>query len=146
MTVATPAEFVYRLPASTAGSRPGSHRSSSRGAGMNFVAHARLFDQPDPRRLDLRASLSNLHRDWQVRVNQHRAAIDIVAIVDVSHSMHFGIERKKISLAADFLHALGFSAGGYADAVGLFAFDAIAREDLTVPVRHGRGAGALMLR
>lgn len=111
---------------------------------MNFVAHARLFDQPDPRRLDLRASLSNLHRDWQVRVNQHRAAIDIMAIVDVSHSMHFGMRRTKIEVATDFLHALGFSAGGYSDAVGLLAFDSSVREDLTMPVRNGRGAGALM--
>ncbi len=143
MTDANPAEFFYRLPATTTGNRPGGHHSRSRGAGMNFVAHARLLDQPDPRRLDLRASISNLHREWQVRVNQHRAAIEIVTIVDTSQNMQFGATRK-IDIAADFLAALGFSAGSYGDAVGLLAFDSHAREDLSMPLRYGRGAGALM--
>ena len=57
---------------------------------MNFVSHAKLTDQPDPRRLDLRASISNIQRDWLVRVNKQRAAITIAAIVDVSPSMYFG--------------------------------------------------------
>lgn len=140
----TPAEFVYRLPTSTTGNRPGSHRSRSRGAGMNFVAHARLLDQPDPRRLDLRASLADLRREWQVRVNQHRASIDICAIVDVSHNMHFGSAGTKLSVAAQFINALGFSAGAYGDAVSMLAFDSIYREDLTVPSRQGRGVGSIM--
>lgn len=144
MTQAVAQDLVYRLSAGITGNRPGSHRSRSRGAGMNFVAHARLLDQPDPRRLDLRASLSNLHREWQVRVNQQRASIDILSLVDVSASMRFGAGRGKIGAVADFLNALGFSAGGYGDATGLLAFDQQQRDDLTVALRHGRGIGALM--
>ena len=105
-------EFVYRLPGNTISTRPGSHRSNSRGSGMNFVSHARLMDQPDPRRLDLRASIANIRKEWLVRVNQQRAAVAVTAIVDVSATMHFGTECSKISVAADFLEALGYSAGG----------------------------------
>ncbi len=137
-------EFIYRLPGSVGGNRPGAHRSNSRGAGMNFVSHAKLMDQPDPRRLDLRASLSSIQRDWLVRVNQQRASITASVIVDVSASMHFGAGQNKLQVAADFLLALGFSAGGLGDAVGLQAFDSVQREDLAMPARFGRGLGQIM--
>ena len=135
------AEFVYRLPGNALNTRPGAHRSGSRGPGLNFVSHARLMDQPDPRRLDLRASLSNLRKEWLVRVNQQRSAIAISAIVDVSSSMRFG---SKISVAADFVEALGYSAGGLGDAVSMYAFDNTMRFDLTLPARYGRGTGQNM--
>lgn len=137
-------EFVYRLPGNAVSSRPGAHRSNSRGAGMNFVSHARLMDQPDPRRLDLRASISNIQKEWLVRVNQQRAAVAVTAIVDVSATMHFGSPTSKITVAADFLEALGYSAGGLGDSVGLYAFDENMRSDLTLPPRYGRGTGQNM--
>lgn len=137
-------EFVYRLPGNTISTRPGSHRSNSRGSGMNFVSHARLMDQPDPRRLDLRASIANIRKEWLVRVNQQRAAVAVTAIVDVSATMHFGTECSKISVAADFLEALGYSAGGLGDSVSLYAFDEQMRNDLTLPQRYGRGTGLNM--
>ncbi len=111
---------------------------------MNFVSHAKLLDQPDPRRLDLRASISSIQKDWLVRVNQQRASITVSAIIDVSASMHFGAQHKKLHVAAQFLQALGFSAGGLGDTVSLQAFDTIQREDLTMPARPGRGLGQTM--
>lgn len=143
MNAAT-AEFVYRLPGNSRSSRPGSHRSNSRGGGMNFVSHAKLTDQPDPRRLDLRASVSNIQRDWLVRINKQRASITVSAIVDVSASMHFGASKNKLQAVVDFLQALGFSAGGLGDSVSLLAFDSVKREDLSMPVRFGRGLGQTM--
>lgn len=139
-----PSEFVYRIPGTSHGARPGAHRSNSRGAGMNFVSHAKLIDQPDPRRLDLRASISSIQRDWLVRINKQRASINISVLVDVSQSMHFGITRKKIDVAIEFLQALGFSAGGLGDAVTLVPFDSVKRDDLTMPSRYGRGVGQTM--
>ena len=138
------AEFVYRLPYNVSSNRPGAHRSNSHGVGMNFVSHAKLLDQPDPRRLDLRASISNIQKDWLVRVNQQRAAITITVIVDVSPSMHFGINHSKLKVATDFVTALGYSANSFGDAVGLLAFDQLRREDLSIPARFGRGIGQTM--
>ncbi len=143
MNTAT-AEFVYRLPGNTSSSRPGAHRSNSRGAGMNFVSHAKLIDQPDPRRLDLRASVSNIQKDWLVRVNKQRASITVSAIVDVSQSMRFGADQNKLQVAAEFLEALGFSAGGLGDSVSLVPFDSVKRDDLSMPARFGRGTGQTM--
>lgn len=143
MTV-TAKEFVYKLPGLSGGSRPGAHRSLSRGAGMEFAAHKRLFDQPDPRRIDLRASLSTIPREWLTRTSYQRSSVAIKAIVDVSASMHFGPTVTKLSVAADFLDALGFSAYRCGDSVSLMAFDHSFRDNLFMPARYGRGIGFTM--
>jgi hypothetical protein len=140
----TPTEFHYRLPGRVSGQRPGSHRGSSIGAGQEFVAHMSLFHRPDPRRLDLRASLRTLNEDWLVRVNRQRAAVTVRAIVDVSASMTFGSERPKLHVVADFLEALGLSAFRVGDAVGMMAFDESERSDLFMPARASRGMGSMM--
>ena len=139
----TDAEFVYRLPVSTTGNRPGAHRGLSRGSGMNFAAHARLFDVPDPRRLDLRASINDARGEWLVRTYQQPASITVNVLLDVSASMNFG-KPGKLKVAADFLRSLGISAYGYGDALSLLPFDEKFREDLYQPPQRGRAVGASM--
>ena len=148
-----PAEeaFEYRLPGRVGGQRPGAHHGMTHGAGQAFAAHARLFDRPDPRRLDLRASLRTPSAtggpEWLVRVQRQRSAIAVYAAVDLSASMHFGAPHTKLQAAADFVEALGTSAFRLGDPLGLVGFDAPAA--LHAPARHGRGVGqalAAMLR
>ena len=103
--------------------------------------HGRLFDYPDPRRLDLRASLRAARSEWLVRVHLQRAAVPVQVIVDVSGSMHFGTRQSKLQVAADFVEALGYSAFRVGDQLGMLAFDAGARDDLFMPARYGRGVG-----
>jgi uncharacterized protein (DUF58 family) len=103
-----------------------------------------LYARPDPRRLDLRASLRDLRGEWLVRVHRQRASVPVHAVVDVSASMAFGARRSKLQVAADFVEALGQSAGRVGDAVGMVAFDAAERADLFVPAVVSRGIGALM--
>src|SRR5437868_1472218 len=107
--------------------RPGLYPGSSVGSGQEFVTHMSLFNRPDPRRLDLRASLRTLREDWLVRVNRQRAGVAVRALVDVSASMGFGGQRPKLHVVADFLEALGLSAFRVGDAVGMMAFDEIER-------------------
>jgi uncharacterized protein (DUF58 family) len=137
-------EFHYRLPMRAGGSRPGSHPGSSFGAGQAFAMHARLFDHPDPRRVDLRASLRAIPAEWLVRVHLQRVAVPVYGVIDVSASMHFGQVRSKLEVAADFVTALGYSAFRAGDQVGMLAFDAAEREDLYSPARHGQGVGDVM--
>ena len=118
----------------------------SLGAGQEFVSHASLYERPDPRRLDLRASLRQMRGDWLVRVHRQRVSISVHAIVDVSASMHFGAPRTKLQIAAEFIEALGQSAFRAGDALGLLAFDDQERTDLFVPAMLSRGAPALMAR
>lgn len=139
-----PAEFHYRLPQRYGGQRPGAHHGSSLGGGQQFAAHRRLLDHPDPRRIDLRASLRDVHGDWLVRIARQRVAVPVHALVDVSASMHFGAQRSKLAVVADFVDALGHSAFRAGDPVGLLAFDHAEREDLFLPARHSRGLGSVM--
>jgi hypothetical protein len=127
------AEFHYRLPMRASGFRPGSHRGASFGAGQEFAMHGRLFDYPDPRRLDLRASVRAARSEWLVRVHLQRAAVPVQVIVDVSASMHFGMRRTKLQVAADFVEALGYSAFRVGDQLGMLAVDTRARDDLFMP-------------
>ena len=137
-------EFHYRLPMRAGGSRPGSHPGSSFGAGQAFAMHARLFDHPDPRRVDLRASLRAIPAEWLVRIHLQRVAVPVYVVIDVSASMHFGLLKSKLHVAADFVAALGYSAFRAGDQVGMLAFDAIEREELYAPARHGQGVGDVM--
>ncbi|MCL1962623.1 MAG: hypothetical protein FWG56_12835 [Desulfovibrionaceae bacterium] len=139
-------EFHYRLPRRFGGWRPGAHHGLSQGSGQAFAAHRRLFDYPDPRRLDLRASVRDAGGDWLVRVHRLRVAIRVQVVADVSASMHFGARRRKLDVVADLVQSLGHSAFRAGDAVGLLAFDRREREDLFMPARHARGIGNLMAR
>jgi len=142
--MAEAAEFHYRLQYRVGGLRPGSHPGTSLGAGNEFVSHVRLFDRPDPRRLDLRASLRNLGGDWLVRVYRQRAGIPVQVIADVSSSMRFGARRTKLDVAADFVEALGQSAFRMGDALGMRAFDSQERADLFMPALRARGMGSVL--
>ena len=124
MNPAAPQEFHYRLPRRVGSLRPGSHPGSSLGVGQEFVSHMSLYDRPDPRRVDLRASVRNLRGDWLVRVNRQRASIPVYVLTDVSASMRFGSPRSKLDVVAEFVEALGQSAFRVGDALGMVAFDA----------------------
>ena len=137
-------EFHYRLPERIGGHRLGSHPGSSLGAGQEFVSHVNLYDRPDPRRLDLRASLRNVRGDWLVRVYRQRTGISVQVVIDVSSSMSFGARRPKLQVVAEFVEVLGRSAFRVGDALGMLAFDAKARTDLFVPALMSRGIGSVM--
>ncbi len=139
-------EFQYRLNTAVGGFRPGAHPGTSLGAGQEFAAHGRLFDHPDPRRLDLRASLLDVRREWLVRIYRQRASVLVHAVVDVSASMAFGAARAKLDVVADFVDSLGRSAFRAGDAAGLMAFnhDRADGDELYLPARHSRGGGGAM--
>src|SRR4051812_31798725 len=102
-------EFRYRSPHRVGGWRVGSHEGRAPGAGLEFASHVRLYDRPDPRRLDLRASIASLQSEWLVRVNRQQAAMTVRLLVDVSASMRFGTPPK-LEVVAAFVRALGQSA------------------------------------
>jgi uncharacterized protein (DUF58 family) len=136
-------EFRYRSPRRVPGQRAGSHAATALGAGLEFVTHQSLYARPDPRRLDLRASIASLSSDWLVRVNRQRAAMTVRLLVDVSASMHFGAPSK-MEVVTGFVQALGHSAFRVGDAVGMVAFDARERPDLRIPAWRHRGMGDML--
>ena len=136
-------EFRYRSPRRVPGHRAGSHAATALGAGLEFVAHQSLYARPDPRRLDVRASLASQPPEWLVRVHRQRAALTVQLLVDVSASMRFGAPSK-LELVARFAEALAASAFRVGDALGMVAFDAVERAELRVPPRRHRGLGGML--
>ena len=135
--------FHYRMGGRAGGRRPGAHAGRAGGAGTEFLAHVRLFDHPDPRRLDLRASLRAAGDDWLVRTHRQRAAVDLHAVVDVSASMACGTPRK-LDIAAAFVESIGSSAFKTGDAAGLCGFDGATRDDLYRPAWRNRSVGPVL--
>jgi len=136
-------EFRYRSPHRVPGQRTGTHAGSGLGAGLEFVTHLSLYARPDPRRLDLRASLASLQSEWLVRVNRQRAAMTVRLLVDVSASMRFGAPSK-LEVVAEFVRSLGHSAFRVGDAVGMVAFDRAERPELRIGAWRHRGMGEML--
>ncbi|MCB1915304.1 MAG: hypothetical protein KDG52_06260 [Rhodocyclaceae bacterium] len=137
-------EFHYRFGKRASAWRPGAHPGSALGAGEHFVAHTSLFARPDPRRIDLRASLRDPRGDWLVRLARQRSHVPVAAVVDVSASMDFGAPSRKLDLVADFVSALGRACLAAGDPLSLSAFDMTCRDDLHLPPSRQPGLADLL--
>ena len=137
-------EFHYRIATPALGHFPGHHRSRSGQSGFEFRGHANLMDAPDPRRLDLHASLRDPFGNWIVRVYSQRLSIPVVMVVDVSASMGFVGAQRKLDVVADFAESLGWSAWRTGDSFGFIGCDGAVRSDLLAPQTRSRGAGGLV--
>ena len=72
--------FQYKIYGSSKSSRPGSHKSSKRGSGMELTGWL-PYNNTRPRRLDLRASIIDPYERWLVREFKQRSAVSVFAIV-----------------------------------------------------------------
>ena len=139
-------ELHYRIEAPALGHFPGHHRSSRGESGFEFRGHAALLDAPDPRRLDLHASLRDPFGNWIVRVYSQRKAIPVVMVADLSASMGFIGTRRKLDVLADFVDSLAWSAWRTGDSFGFVGCDRTVREDLLLPPTRARGMGDALAR
>jgi uncharacterized protein (DUF58 family) len=136
-----PREFHYRVGAPVRGELPGAHRSLRGGGGQEFRAHAPLIDAPDPRRLDLHASLRDPFGRWLVRLNRERRAVPVVLAVDLSASMGFRGERRRLDVVADFAASLAWSVSRTGDSFALVGADEAVRPAWLLPSTRARAAG-----
>jgi hypothetical protein len=134
-------EFSYRSSQPAVGHFPGHHRSRSGDSGQEFRAHVPLHDAPDVRRLDLHASLRDPMGQWVARVASERKAIPVYAVADLSASMGYIGERRKLDVLADFTESLAWSAWRTGDAFGFVGADEAIRDDWFLPLVRSRGAG-----
>lgn len=131
-------DFTYRFPDKVFGHVPGSHNGTALGSGDRFAGFADLFDYPDPRRVDIRASLRQQAADvsqqsqsrWLVKRYQQRASITLWLLTDLSKSMSVGnVNHQRIAKLA---HMIAHSAVRTGDKFAMAGFDAKLRQDLTV--------------
>lgn len=101
--------FLYRIAQLGFRPMPGAHDSAMTGAGQLFKRHDSLLANPDPRRLDLRASVLNPFQDFKVKVYQQACRIPVVVIADLSRSLSYrGLADKQQTLA-DFSASAAYS-------------------------------------
>ena len=137
-------ELHYRAGATVRGHLPGHHRSHCGDGGIEFRGHAPLWAAPDPRRLDLHASLRDPFGEWQVRLHSQRLSMAVVMVADLSASMAFEGRRRKLDVLADFVASLAWSAWRVRDRFGFIGCDTVVRQDwLHLPVRASATGAAL---
>lgn len=134
-------EFHYRASEPALGHFPGHHRSRRGEAGFELRGHASLLDAPDPRRLDLHASLRDPFGQWRVRVYSQRMAVPVLLVADLSASMSHAGRVRRLDVLADFTESLAASAWRTGDSFGFVGCDETARRDWFQPPTRMRGAG-----
>ncbi len=139
-------EFMYRVDRPALGHFPGHHASRRGDSGQQFRAHVPLHDAPDVRRLDLHASLRDPLGQWLVRVSSERKAVPVYAVADLSASMAFVGEHRKLDVLADFVAALAWSAWRTGDAFGFVGCDEAVRRDWLLPLARSQSQGAALAR
>jgi uncharacterized protein (DUF58 family) len=133
-------DVAYTLPWRSSGIRAGAHRSHLYGGGGRFRDVVPLLSLPDPRRIAIRASLSDPFERLLVRRYEQPSAIDVAVLVDVSASMSFDGRCNKISLAADLAQVLSACTARVGDTFSLLPFDSTLREDLRLQKTISRAA------
>ncbi len=110
-------EFHYRIPWRTRSAHPGHHRSQTAGNGYEFRGHTTLVNHPDPRKLDIHATLHDPFGQYKVRQFSQTSMIPVFAIVDLSASMAIGHKPQLLSRLAA---AVAYSAYRTGDPFGFF--------------------------
>lgn len=139
-------EVHYRVGAPVRGHFPGHHRSTRGDSGFEFRGHASLLDAPDPRRLDLHASLRDPFGGWRVRIHSERQSVPVVVVADLSASMGFRGGESRIEVLADLVESLAWSAWRHGDGFGFVGCDSEVRSDLFQPASRKRGAATELAR
>ncbi len=139
------ADLPYRISWRSRDVRGGAHRGSLAGAGGLFRDFVSLLDHPDPRRIDIRATIRDPFDLVHVRRFGQKSAITVYALVDVSASMGFGDKKRKLDLAADIVASLAASARRIGDSFGLICCDSRYRPEISVPATRSRSGEAEMV-
>lgn len=134
-------DFHYKVPWRTRGGYPGHHRGSCTGSGFEFRGHASLLDAPDPRRIDVQASLRHPFEEIVMRVYTQRSAIPVYLVADLSASMGFKGSSCKLDVLSDFSTSLGYSAYRTGDSFAFIGCDSVVRSDYFQPLTRTKMAG-----
>ena len=122
-------EFSYQIGWRSRGRHPGRHASSQRGLGMDFRGHAPLIAYPDPRRIDLRQTLRDPFEQVWVRIFNQKSSVPVTVACDLSGSMGFAGQMRKLEIASQITASAAYSAFRVNDPFGFIGFDEQVRED-----------------
>ena len=132
-------EFHYTIPWRASSPHPGGHASLRLGGGDEFAGLVPFASCPNPRHLDIRASLSDPFDQLTVRSFRQRSNIPVIVLADLSASMGFRGAADKAELLARISASVAWSAYRHGDRFGFFAGDEVLHEALHIPPRYYKG-------
>ena len=132
-------EFHYTLSWRASSPHPGSHASHQQGGAEEFAGLVPFFAHPNPRNLDVRASLTDPFGQLAVRRFRQRSQISVWVLADLSASMGYHGKASKPERLARFAAATAWSTFRHGDRFGFVGADTRVREELFVPLRLQKG-------
>ena len=128
--------FTYTIPWRSSSVHFGGHRGTQRGLGFEYRGNVPLVDYPDARRMDLRQSLRDPFEQVQVKLYNQDNTTPIFAVCDLSGSMQFGGQRRKLDIAKAIAASVAYSAHEAGDLFGLISYHRHVVGELTLPLSH----------
>lgn len=136
------AEFHYRVSWRSHNASPGFHYSTHSGGHFEFHRHAPLISHPDPRNLDIQASLHDPFGQFVVRTFRQRSTIPVFVIADLSASMTFKGAGYKQETLAWFSACAAHSAFRTGDPFGFLGCGEHIHEHFFFPLRWYKGVAS----
>lgn len=140
------ADIAFAARGRVFGLRPGCHAGLSPGLGGAHAGLAPLLADPDPRRIDLRATLRDPFDTVWVRRQRQLAGVDVIAVLDCSGSMGFAGQASRADLAQTLVAGLAHAVSRSSDRFGLILADAQVRSTLTLAPTRRRDLLAEVLK
>ena len=128
--------FYYQVPWKSSSIHFGEHRGTQRGLGFEFKGNLPLIDYPDARRVDLRQTLRDPYEQVQVKLFNQDNTTPIFAVCDLSSSMQFKGQGRKLDLAKEIAASTAYSAFEKSDVFSFIAYNNHVIEDLTLSLSH----------
>jgi uncharacterized protein (DUF58 family) len=132
--------IYYHVRWRPSGHQPGGSQGLVAGVGDRLRSVVLLRDNPDPRRLDLRASLKDPFENIWVRDFNLNAALKVLVLIDSSASMAYIGKVNRMQVAQEIAAQLALSAYRSGDAFGLFVAGETINKQCMLPPKANRGA------
>lgn len=132
-------EFHYEVGWRARAAHPGHHPGLQSGGGFEFHGHAPLISHPDPRNLDVRATMADPFGEPKVRRFRQRASIPVYLLADLSASMGFQGQSRKTAILAAVAAGAAYSAYRTGDPFGFIACDDRIHWDISLPLGWHKG-------
>ena len=130
----------YHVRWRPSGHQPGASHGLVAGIGDQLRSVVLLRDNPDPRRIDLRASLRDPFEHIWVRDFNLNSALKVIVLMDTSASMGYVGRVNRMHVAQEVASQLALSAYRSGDAFGLFAAGETINKQCMLPPKANRGA------
>lgn len=116
------AQVDYSLRSLAAGYLPGYHKGAFHGSAGKLAGFTTLLHRMDPKNIDPVVTRRAMSPVPLVRTYQARVAITVAMLVDLSASMGFTGEARKLAEAAKLVASLGYSAYRLGDRFSVIGF------------------------